>query len=381
VKKLYWRPQRASLQVLWIVAFVAVAGLALTERFPVQQEQPYYKQKIKAARLALRGFEAVKRERLARSIPLDAESDPTASGLIGEALTPVTTNPGRLPSKQSSVNPNFAAVIVQLLKRVDVGKGDVVAVGLSGSYPAINISALAALATLDARPIVISSVGSSQWGANNPDFLWSDMEELLHKRHVFTFRSAALSRGGLEDRALWLSKEGRGLLDAAIERSGLPKIEERTYAESVARRLEIYQQQAGGAKIKAYVNVGGGAASVGQRLGRRLFKPGITRTPPSGSADLDSVMARFVTVNVPVIHLINIDKLAQRYGLPQQPKEMPAVGQGKIFILPAPNRWMALGALVLTVGLLIAFVRLDWGYRIFLAGAREKPSVRPEKMV
>jgi poly-gamma-glutamate system protein len=62
--------------------------------------------------LALRCFDAVKTERLRRGNFHRSSIDPTVSGLIGELLTPVTTNPGHLPLQADLVNPNFAAVIV-----------------------------------------------------------------------------------------------------------------------------------------------------------------------------------------------------------------------------------------------------------------------------
>ena len=381
MKKLYWRPQRASLRVLWLVALLAIGGLFMVEKYRTQQEQPFFREKVRASQLAAECFKAIKDERLKRDIPIDPESDPTMSGLIGELLTPVTTNPGHLPSKQTAVNPNFAAVVVHLLKRIGVEPGDVVALGISGSFPAENVAVLAAVQSLELRPILISSVGSSQWGANNPKFLWPEMEQLLYDQHLINFRSVALSRGGLEDKALGMTKEGKEIIDRAIDRSGIAKIEAKSYAESVERRMEIYLASAGDKGIKAYINVGGGTASVGARLGRKLFKPGLNRTMPQGASEIDSVMARFIANDVPVIHIMNIDKLAQRYGLPLEPKTMPAVGQGKIFVREVHNRWLALGTTIFLILVLIAFVRFDWGYRIFTAGSRERTSTRPQKMV
>ena len=90
----------------------------------------------------------------------------------------MTSLPGHLGSKQTSINPNFAAVVVGMLKDAGVQEGDCVAVGCTGSFPAMNVAVYSALETLRARPIVICSAGSSQYGANTPDLLWIDMERL-----------------------------------------------------------------------------------------------------------------------------------------------------------------------------------------------------------
>ena len=69
--------------------------------------------------------------------------------------------------------------------------------------------------------LIISSLSASQFGANDPDFLWVDMERVLHDSNpdLFPFRTMAASLGGVDDRALGMSKQGRQALNAAIESS------------------------------------------------------------------------------------------------------------------------------------------------------------------
>lgn len=381
MKKMYWRPQRVSLRVLVIVALVATAGLVSIETFPVRERQPFYEQKIEAARLTRTAFETIRDERRRRAIPIEPDADPAGTGLIGTLLSPVTTNPGHLPSKQTSINPNFSAILVHLLKRAGVEPGDCVAVGLSGSFPAINIAALAAVQAIGAEGLVISSVGSSQWGANLPSFMWPDMEKILVDRRVLTQRSAAMSRGGIEDRALGLTRHGRRLLDDAILRSGVTFMDVKDYAESVEKRMTLYRELAGDRPIKAYVNVGGGTSSVGTKVGKLKFKPGLNTNVPRGAEEIDSVMTRFADDGVPVVHLTQIELLAERFGLPIQPVVMPPVGEGAVFVREVYQMWLVWGVLVLTVLLLFAFVRLDWGYRVLATGRRDRKDARPEPMV
>ena len=381
MKKLYWRPQRISIRVLLLVALVAVVGLVSVETFQVRQRQPYFKVKMKAARLARHGFDLVKAERLRRKLAIDPEADPAGSGLIGVLLSPVTTNPGHLPAKQTAANPNFAAVVVHLLKRAGVEEGDVVAVGMSGSFPAINIAVMAALEALKVKPMIISSVGSSQWGANQARFMWPDMESHLVQSRLVSFGSMAATRGGIDDRALGVSKKGRKLIDAAIKRNDLEKLEVANYKESVEKRMALYRFRAGDDDIKAYINIGGGTTSVGTRLGKRMFRPGLNRTAPRGTTSIDSVMTRFVQDGVPVIHMSKIDKLAQRYGLPLQPTITPSVGEGKVFAREVHNTWLAVGALLAVLFLLFALVRIDWGYRVLSSARREAQDSRPRPMV
>jgi poly-gamma-glutamate system protein len=381
MKKLYWRPERISRKVLIIVAMFAVAGVFTVETVRVERRQPYFKEKMAAARLARRAFDAVKEERSKRKIRIDKESDPASSGLIGELLSPVTTNPGHLPAKQTSVNPNFAAVVVHMLKRVHVSEGDVVAVGLSGSFPAINLSVLAAMQCVGAKGAVITSIGSSQWGANIPSLLWPDIEQVVFDRKIVRIRSSAYSLGGIDDRALGLSSNGKAALKAAIEKSGIPLLEAESYEESVEKRVNLYREAAADEDIIVYINVGGGTSSVGTRVGKKLFKPGLNRSPPQGVSGFDSVMSRFILEEIPVIHLSSIDTLAVRYGLPLQPKQIPEPGMGKVFRREVYNNWLAGATLALLVLFLWIFARLDLGYRLLAKGSRQKPSARPQQMV
>ncbi len=381
MKKLYWRPQKISLRLLWLVALVSVAGLIFAETYYVREKQPYYKEKIDAARLAGEAFQLIKKVRKRMRNQVDPESDPTGSGLIGEVMTSVTTNPGHLPSKQTSINPNFAAVVVHLLMKAGVEPGDKIAVGFSGSFPAINICVLAAINILKLDPIIISSVGSSQWGANLPNMTWPDMERLLFDRKVFPYRSVAVSRGGIDDRALGLPKDGRKELDSIIERSGVPALMVKSYDDSVKTRMELYRQYSAGREIKTYINVGGGTSSVGTKVGKRIFKPGLNRSVPRGAADLDSVMTNFGLDGIPVVHLIKINTLAERYGLPLQPLTMPLLGEGKVFYKDVHSTFLVSLALAVIILLLVIFVRLDWGYRLLNASKRERPSTQPEQMV
>ncbi len=381
MKKLYWRPQRVSLRVLGLLAVVSIGGLVSVEVFKVRERQPYFKEKMEAARLTLRAFETIKQEKRRLGIPVDVDADPTGSGLIGVLLSPVTTNPGHLPSKQTSVNPNFAAVIVHWLKRAGVEEGDYVAVGMSGSFPTLNMATMAAIEVLKAKPIIVTSVGSSQWGANDTSFLWPDMERVLIEKRVFNMRSTAMSRGGIEDRALGLSRQGRQILDAVLQRSGTTVLDVKSYDESVERRVALYREVAGNGRLAAYVNVGGGTTSVGTHVGKKMFKPGLNRDVPRGLTDIDSVMTRLSLDGIPIVHISQIDSIAQQWGLPLQPKTMPAVGDGAIYVRQEYNRWLAGGLLALILLLAVAFVRMDWGYRLLTGGKREPPAARPEPTV
>ena len=360
-----------------LIALLSIGGLFLVEHFQFTTKRPVYqREKLAASKLAMKGMEIVRQEGLARGHSLDGDTDPAKSGLIGSALTPVTSDVGNLESKQTSVNPNFAAVFVDLLKQAKVREGDVVAVGVTGSFPAINISLYAALATLRLKPIIISSVSSSQWGANDPQFLWIDMESLLYKSGVFPFRSAVASMGGRNDRARDMTEEGRRMIVSAIKRNGLEMVKASTLEENIDERMGIYFDHRA---PRVYVNVGGGVASAGIRSARVLLKPGNLQELPTGPGR-DSVIHRFLREKIPVIHIENIRQLAREYGLPISPDEIPETGSGGVYHEKRYNRWLAGGVLTLILAGLYIFGRVDWGFRMLRASRRQEPGP-PEPMV
>jgi poly-gamma-glutamate system protein len=362
LKKLYWRPARVSRIELLLIALVAVASLLATEVLLTTRRQPFYREKLEAARLAQRAYDVVKTERLKRGFTLDPEVDPAGSAFIGAMLSPVTSSQGNLSAKQTSVNPNFGAVLVQMLKTVGVQPGDLVAVGMSGSFPALNVATLAALDALDLRPLIVVSAAASQYGANDPNFVWLDMQRLLWERDVFPWRPLAASLGGIDDHAVGMSAEGRRLLSEAIERSGVPRLDCTSLDDSVQKRMALYLEVAAGAPIKAYINVGGGTTSVGTHIGKHVFKPGLNMTTPPDAPMVNSVMQRFSSEGVPVLHLVSIERIARDYGLPVAPSQTPSTGDGKVFMSPAYNPWLAAGGLGIIVATMVAFIRMDIGF-------------------
>ncbi|MDD9941170.1 MAG: poly-gamma-glutamate system protein [Myxococcales bacterium] len=381
MKKLYWRPNRVSRVELLFIAAFSLAGLVLVESFPQVKKQRFYQEKMTASRLALVAMRELKQERHRRKIPIHDEADPARTGLIGDLLSPIASNSGHLGSKQTSVNPNFAAVLVHYLRRAEVNPGDVVAVGVSGSFPAINVSAYAALKTLEAKPSVVASTSASQWGATHPHFTWLDMEACLQRRRVFSTRAVAASLGGIDDRALGLSNEGKRLLRSAVERAGIPLLSDETFEDAVETRMKLYADHARGRPIKAYINVGGGTVSVGTHIGKKLFHPGLNRSAPVGGETPDSVMLRFAHSDVPVIHMSGINRIAERYGFPISPVTMPRVGEGKVFVTVQYNPWLTAGVLLAIVGLAILFLRLHVGMRLSSSMSAPKQRSAPSEMV
>ena len=318
--------------VLSVLSLLALLALIAVENGKIDVKQNWYDEKLEAARLSQTAADCLKNYRLENGVFIDAINDPNQTALIGQEYTLVTTDRGYIDAKLSSTNPNFAALIVQFLKEAGVEEKDNVAVALTGSFPGLNIAVMAAIETLNLKPIIITSVGSSNFGANDPYFTWLDMEKVLYESNVFRHKSVAASIGGGFDEGRGLSPQGRDLIIQAIERNKIDFIREKHLEKSITRRMEIYEEHSKGRPIKAFINVGGGIASLGNTVNGQLIPPGLNENLPVRNFPVRGVIIEMGKAEIPIIHIMNIKQLLAKYGLPYSPVPMPEPGEGGIFV-------------------------------------------------
>ena len=338
--KVYWRTKAASsgAQILLIIA--ALAALLAVQVFKRRESTADYEDMLAASQTCAEGLELVGRVRR-RFRPIDLEVDPLGTGVIGIAASPVTSLAGNLQSKQATVNPNWAAMVVRLLRKARVREGDVVAVAVSGSFPALNLATYCAIEQIGARPIIIVSASASQWGANIPGLLWPDIARHLREAGIVTSKAVAATLGGGEDRGVGMPEDGLAMIRRSVERAEIPLIEPASYDEAVAERIALYARHAGVQPVRAFINVGGGTATTGPEGIDQFFDAGLVRSAPPRAFTVKSVMGHFVDQEIPVINLSNVSTLASRSGLPYPPIVEPRVGAGGIYRATTYRRWLA----------------------------------------
>jgi len=321
--------QRKVLVVILAVAAIACASvLEATKTF---RRTRGYTEKRAAVDAAQKAYDALRdyyQGDLGRRINLG--NDPASTGLIGPQGTAFQNAAGNVAAKRTSINPNFAAVIVEYFQELGLGRGDLVAVGLSGSYPGTNVNVFAAIEAMGLQPIVITAVGASGWGATDPDFTWLDMERILSERGIFKTRSIAASPGGSDDMGGSKSGEEKELIWRAIQRNHVPEIRARSLDESIKKRMELIYAEARGNPIKAYVNVGGASASLGFDIADVPIASGLHRDLASWPVNWprEGPMIQFAKRGAPVINLGALQGIARDYGLSIAPKSMPPVPEG-----------------------------------------------------
>jgi len=348
VKTLYYRPKKISKGILISLATLSVVIILAIELFPVKQSDGLEAVKLDAAKRADAALAAIGEKRTEMNHRWIKQLDPAKTMVIGPTMSSVTTQVGHLEAKQTSVNPNFAAVVVDLLASAGVTKGDRVAIGCTGSFPALDVAAYCAAEAMELKPTIISSATSSQYGANDPELMWPDMEKHLFEKGLIANRSIAVSLGGVGDRGVGMTDDVLATLVNVVERSQSPLLREKTLVASVRERMRLYDAAADGEKFKAYINVGGGSASVRGTKGNAVFGDGVILPTADLTGVKDCAALKFLERGVPVVNLINAVDLAETYGLAVAPVAPVPVGEGQVFGRTVYRRgWASFGILLI----------------------------------
>lgn len=348
-----FRPVNQKVPILIGIALINIVLFYWISGSRVPQYTKGYEKKLEAANLMNESLDLIKNYQENRvDFEIDLEDDPYGSGIIGPATTLITTSLANLRSKQTSVNANIAAMITDLFLDADLNKGDTIAVGLTGSLPAVNLAVLVVCEIMNIHPVIISSVGSSRWGATDPDFTWLDMESLLIKSGLISNRSLAASLGGRSDRGKGLKSEGRDLLWETIYRNNILLIEEPKLSLNIEKKLSYFKEYLPIDKYKAYVNIGGGASSIGQSVNARLIPSGVSTPEEIGELIGPSVVKSFIENNIQIIHIYNIIELALEHQLPVYPEELHPIGIGPLFLEMRYNILYTSIGLIITLGLI-----------------------------
>jgi poly-gamma-glutamate system protein len=376
-RRLFFHNQRGYRSVAFaLVGTISIGAYAFVVRIPDGSVPGW----VLAARLtavdtAIQGQQVIARTRTARGLPSNP-GDTFHTGLIGIASSPITTDLGSLPSHRTTTDPVFAAAVVQMLYRAGVRPGNLVAVGMTASYPSFDLDVYAGIEAIGATPVVISSLGSSQYGANEASFTWLDMEGVLYDAGVIHHRSLIVGPGGS------LAGADAATREQLAERSGLPVMPVLPLPQDINFRENQYVkvERTTGKSIAAFVDVGGAAANIGSASNEAIISPGLSRPRWSQfQASRLGVMGWMALQRVPIVAMISVRSLANRFGIPFDPHLRPTARD----IAPPPANPIGLAiALIGLVALVVAVHRRglfrvpDWELPPRLREATRQPGKR-----
>ena len=233
---------------------VIIVVLFMMDKNIYREKVIYHNEMLKAKKNTLKLYEEIYCEKLRRGIFIDEEIDLKKTGMIGEEFTGITTTLGDLESKKISTNPNFSSYFVKVLKKKGLKKGDLVAVNMSSSFPGMNISLISALDILELRAIIVNSIGSSMYGANNEEFTFLEMAYFLKEKGMIKNFINAYSLGGDSDLGKNFDDEIKRKIEKRIEKLDIKKFYNEDYKENLKERIEFFNDFG---EIKFFFNIGG----------------------------------------------------------------------------------------------------------------------------
>jgi poly-gamma-glutamate system protein len=358
-KKQPFIPAIQKTSTLVVLSIISLLSFIVSINSTTIDISPSYDLKIKAARLMQESMLALKNNRMESGIFIDDENDPNETGLVGSPFSLITTDEGDLDAKLTTLDPNFSAGIIELMLEMGLNRGDTIAILLTGSMPGANIAVLTAAKAIGLVPIIITSVGASQWGANHVDFTWLDMEAILYNSGLISNRSIAASIGGRNDMGRLLSPSGREIIVNNISNHGLPIIKKTKLAENIEGRMQLFERYINIEDYSAMINIGGGVASLGTSFNSKLLAAGIVSRAEVTEISLreggiEGTLSKFVQKNVPILHVLNIKSLTEQLGMPFAPIPIPEIGSGSLYAEERYNIFVATICLIVVCSLVFA---------------------------
>ena len=334
-----FRPQIQKTRVLVSIAIFNLLMVYFSVNSKVKIYQIGYKDKIKAAEIMQQTINGYK-----KNIDYDiSDNDLYGTGLVGLQTSIITTKEevsgkDMLSSKVACTHPNFASAIVEMFYEMNLEEGDVVAASMTGSFPGANIAFLSACEAMKIKPVVISSVGSSSWGANRPKYSWPAMESILYKNKYINHQSVAYSIGGSNDIGDNLQYDGNTFIAEVIFdllNNETEFVNESTLEENVDKKIEIYNKYHSIKDYSLFINIGGGSASLGYGIEKDSLNAGVVSPLDieyiNSESFKNSISYTFLDLDIPMINIKNINKLGVDYNL-YPPKLDNKIFKGPLFI-------------------------------------------------
>jgi poly-gamma-glutamate system protein len=270
-----------------------------------------------ASALASEWFDVIGNVKKEKGLLLPEYENLKYPGLIGLEYSDITTTLGSLDAKYTANNPEFAALTIKYLDDAGIDSNSTVGVISSGSFPSIAISTLAALQTIGAKVVLISSLGASSYGANDPNATWIDMEKWLREKAGLKYKSSIVTLGAEDDAGLGLQDEGISSLEQAAKRCGVTLYKPKSFQESLHTKLDLLTSN----HISLLINIGGNQVALGKCPHGNAIKNGFHKIINSCSDSDRGLIFRLAEKGIPVVHFLNIKSLAVEYGLPIAPAQ------------------------------------------------------------
>lgn len=341
-------------RILLVLAFLVLAAAVwLAESNGTRVRYGGYDVQLAAALRMERCMEAVRGYKAERGLAL-SPLDWHGTGMMGGDFNGLTTTSGSPDAKRTTANSDMAALAVRMLTEAGVRPGDKAALGLSGSFPAMNLAVLCACAEMEVEAAAIVSVGASTHGANQTELTFPEMYLLLIRDGLLPNGLTGITWGGGNDCGGGMDETLREEVRRRLAGYGVEPFEEPDYTRNLDRRMALYEKDG---LPSCFVSVGGNLTS----LGRDQDSPPQGLIRPDGRmadrGDKNGMLERYHQSGLPVISFLGIKRLTAEYGMPYDPVSLEPPGEASIYFVTAYPRGLILSALLSAALLLALYAR------------------------
>lgn len=352
-----FRPQIQKTSTLFFIALFNVFMVFLAVKSETKIKRLGFDDKVQASKKMNEYLLA-----LNKKIEFEkSEIDLYQTGLIGLNNSSITTiqdyDSSMVRSKLLTTHPNFAAMFVEFFYDAELNRGDTIAVSMTGSFPGANLALLSACETMGIVPVIMSSAGSSAWGANREEFSWPIIESFLLDEKIIKQKSISYSMGGDNDNGDNLSDKGVELLESVIPNNVI-FINELSLLDNIELKLDLFKKMS--TNYSLYVNIGGGASSLGAGNDKDTLQVGLINMLDIEDLEFDgfeeSIAHNFLTEeSIPMLNIKNIIKLTpENYKKDLLNGDM-VVGKGSLFYkYDSYNPVVILICLFLSIALIVS---------------------------
>lgn len=315
-------------KILYIQCILILLVYLIGNNMP-NKKVKYYRDMVQAKNNVKILFKEIKNKKEELGIVFDKKLDINNTGLIGEEYTGMTTTMGDLDSKRLSTNSNFAPYFIKLFKENNLKEGDLVFVNMSSSFPGINLSLISALDTLNLKGILVNSIGSSMYGANNEEFTFLEMNKYLYNKGLIKNKVSAYSWGGDWDIGGNFLPEVKLKIEERIKDYKIKIFYNKNLQGNLKERCNYYDSFG---KPKLFINIGGNL----------LFQ---------------KLMKTYEDKGVKTISVLNLKFYASKLGL--SIKEKDNIENIPIYYKSRKNIFQIIIIFIFIIGLII-FRKLRW---------------------
>ncbi len=293
---------------LGVFFFFLLTATVLVQLFLSSSNANLDRKEIEAGQLAVEWFKIIEKTKIKKGIPFEQWKNIKYGALLGKDYSNITTTLGSLEAKQTALNPRFASLVYRWLKKSNIDSTKTVGVIISGSFPSLAISTLAAIRVINAKTVLISSIGASTYGANESQATWIDYESWLRSKAGVPFSSSILTIGGENEIGEGMLEEGIEELKLAAERNSMSLYYPTSLQESIEMKTRYLLEK----NISLLINIGGNQAALGACRHSSVLPNGIWKNYSICNHHEKGILLRIYEKGIPVIHLINVRDLAAK---------------------------------------------------------------------